>query len=146
MEEKRIGFEIRCINNLFKRYIELNKPPELDETTGIHGWAIKYLYENKDKEIYQKDFETRFSIRRSTATNMLKLMEAKGLIERISVPQDARLKKIVLTKKAVDIHKQIEKNIAGFEKQLSRGLSEEELESFFRILEKIKNNMEEIGC
>ena len=146
MEEKRIGFEIRCINNLFKRYIELNKPPELDETTGIHGWAIKYLYENRDKEIYQKDFETRFSIRRSTATNMLKLMEAKGLIERISVPKDARLKKIVLTKKAVDIHKQIEKNIVSFEKQLSRGLSEEELESFFRILEKIKNNMEEIGC
>ncbi len=146
MEEKRIGFEIRCINNLFKRYIELNKPPELDETTGIHGWAIKYLYENRDKEIYQKDFETRFSIRRSTVTNMLKLMEAKGLIERISVPKDARLKKIVLTKKAIDIHEQIEKNIVGFEKQLSRGLSEEELEFFFRILEKIKNNMEEIEC
>lgn len=144
MEEKRIGFEIRCINNLFKRYIELNKPPELDETTGIHGWAIKYLYENRDKEIFQKDFETRFSIRRSTATNMLKLMEAKGLIERVSVPKDARLKKIVLTGKAIKIHKQIEKNIMDFEKQLSRGLSEEEMETFFRILDKIKNNMEEI--
>ena len=144
MEEKRIGFEIRCINNLFKRYIELNKPPELDETTGIHGWAIKYLYENRDKEIFQKDFETRFSIRRSTATNMLKLMEAKGLIERVSVPKDARLKKIVLTGKAINIHKQIEKNIMDFEKQLSRGLSEEEIETFFRILDKIKNNMEEI--
>lgn len=146
MEEKRIGFEIRCINNLFKRYIELNKPPELDETTGIHGWAIKYLYENRDKEIFQKDFETRFSIRRSTATNMLKLMEVKGLIERVSVPKDARLKKIVLTGKAINIHKQIEKNIMDFEKQLSRGLSEEEIESFFRILDKIKNNMEEIEC
>lgn len=144
MEEKRIGFEIRCINNLFKRYIELNKPPELDETTGIHGWAIKYLYENRDKEIFQKDFETRFSIRRSTATNMLKLMEAKGLIERVSVPKDARLKKIVLTGKAINIYKQIEKNIMDFEKQLSRGLSEEEMETFFRILDKIKNNMEEI--
>lgn len=144
MEEKRIGFEIRCINNLFKRYIEINKPSELDETTGIHGWAIKYLYENRDKEIFQKDFETRFSIRRSTATNMLKLMEAKGLIERVSVPKDARLKKIVLTGKAINIHKQIEKNIMDFEKQLSRGLSEEEIETFFRILDKIKNNMEEI--
>lgn len=144
MEEKRIGFEIRCINNLFKRYIELNKPPELDETTGIHGWAIKYLYENRDKEIFQKDFETRFSIRRSTATNMLKLMEVKGLIERVSVPKDARLKKIVLTGKAINIHKQIEKNIMDFEKQLSKGLSEEEMETFFKILDKIKNNMEEI--
>ena len=144
MEEKRIGFEIRCINNLFKRYIEINKPSELDETTGIHGWAIKYLYENRDKEIFQKDFETRFSIRRSTATNMLKLMEAKGLIERVSVPKDARLKKIVLTGKAIKIHKQIEKNIMDFEKQLSKGLSEEEMETFFKILDKIKNNMEEI--
>ena len=75
---------------------------------------------------------------------MLKLMEAKGLIERVSVPKDARLKKIVLTGKAIKIHKQIEKNIMDFEKQLSRGLSEEEMETFFRILDKIKNNMEEI--
>lgn len=146
MEDRRIGFEIRCINNLFKRVVASKKPPELDESTGIHGWAIKYLYENRDKEVFQKDFEMQFSIRRSTATNMLKLMESNGLIERLSVPQDARLKKIVLTDKAIKIHKQIEKNIAQFEKQLAKGLSKEELDSFFNILDKIKNNMEEIEC
>ena len=144
MEERRIGFELRCINNLFKRTITSKKPTELDESIGIHGWAIKYFYENRNIDVFQRDFENHFSIRRSTATNMLKLMETNGLIYRVPVPQDARLKKIVLTDKAIMIHKQIEKNIAYIEKQISKGLSKKELDTFFNVLDKIKLNLEEI--
>lgn len=143
MEEKRrIGFEIRTLNNLIKRYVQSARPAELDSSTGVHGWALRFFYENKDKDIFQRDFEIRFSIRRSTATNMLKLMEANGLIMRVSVDYDARLKKIVLTDKAVDIHKKIAKNIDATEKLLSRNIDDKELEEFFSTLDKIKANLE----
>ena len=99
MKERHLGFEIRTLNNCVKRYVHSTRPPEFEESTGVHGWAIRYFYENRDKDIFQRDFEARFSIRRSTATNMLKLMEKNGLITRESVSYDARLKKIVLTKK-----------------------------------------------
>ena len=108
----------------------------------IHGWAINYFYENRDRDIFQKDFEEKFSIRRSTASNMLKLMEKDGYIKRVSVENDARLKKIVLTDKAVKIHTEICKDIAAREKKLRKGLTDEELEAFFRITEKLKKNME----
>ena len=112
-KQRHIGFEIRTINNLVKRYFEQHKPEEFKESTGVHGWAIRYFYENREKDVFQRDFEERFSIRRSTATNMLKLMEKNGLISRQSVDYDARLKKIVLTEKAIKIHNKATQNIEG---------------------------------
>ena len=143
-KDKHLGFEIRTLNNIVKRYFEQQKPEEFDNSTGVHGWAIRYFYENRDKDIFQRDFEARFSIRRSTATNMLQLMEKNGIIHRESVPYDARLKKIVLTEKAIDIHKKATKNIEEIEKKLKAGISEEELKSFYSVVEKIKANLEGI--
>ena len=60
--KKRIGFEVRALNNLIKRDVERSKV--FQKTTGLHGWAIGWLIENRDKEIFQRDFEERFSIRR----------------------------------------------------------------------------------
>lgn len=141
-KEKHLGFEIRTLNNLVKRYFEQQKPEEFDNSTGVHGWAIRYFYENRNKDIFQRDFEARFSIRRSTATNMLQLMEKNGIIRRESVSYDARLKKIVLTDKAVEIHKKATNNIEKIEKTLKKGITEEELVFFYSVVEKIKANLE----
>ncbi len=141
-DKTTIGFEIRALNNLIKRYVHSTKPSELDSSTGVHGWALRFFYENRDRDIFQRDFEEQFSIRRSTATNMLKLMEANGLIVRQSVEWDARLKRIVLTEKAIEIHKQIGKHIEETEKRLSKGISEDELSVFYNIIDKIKANLE----
>ena len=50
--------------------------------------------------MYQKDIEEEFRIRKSTVTGILKLLEKNGFIRRESVPQDARLKRIVPTARA----------------------------------------------
>ena len=141
-KKRLIGFEIRTVNNLIKRYVQNQKLPELDASTGVHGWALRFFYENRHRDVFQRDFEERFSIRRSTATNMLKLMEKNGLIKRESVDYDARLKKIMLTDKAIEIHKRILKNIDGCEKTISQGISREELNIFFSVVDKIKANLE----
>jgi DNA-binding MarR family transcriptional regulator len=141
-KERQLGLEIRKLNNLIKRYMESKKPEEFDKSTGVHGWAIRYFYENCDTDVFQRDFEARFSIRRSTATNMLKLMEKNGIIYREPVPYDARLKKIVLTEKAIEIHKKATKNIEMVENTLKKGITEEELIVFYNVVDKIKNNLE----
>ena len=141
-QERHLGFELRTLNNLLKRYMESTKPTELDKSTGVHGWAIRYFYDNRDRDVFQRDFEARFSIRRSTATNMLKLMEKNGIIQREAVSYDARLKKIVLTDKAVFIHEKATKNLATIENKLKKGITEEELELFYSVADKIKANLE----
>lgn len=140
--KRQLGFEIRTLNNLVKRFLEQQKPEEFDKSTGVHGWAIRYFYENQNRDVFQRDFESRFSIRRSTATNMLKLMEKNGIIKREAVDYDARLKKIVLTQKAIEIHKKATKNIERLENALKKGITEEELNSFYKVADKIKANLE----
>ena len=98
-KERHLGFEIHTINNQVKRFVQSTKPAEFQESTGVHGWAIRYFYENLDKDIFQRDFEARFSIRRSTATNMLKLMEKNGLIRVKTYLTMQGLKRLCLPKK-----------------------------------------------
>lgn len=143
MEEKRmVSFEIRTLNNRIKRSIIAAQPPELDEFTVVHSWALRYFYENRDTDIFQRDFETFFSIRRPTATRILQSMEKKGLIARKSVVSDARLKKIIPTPKAMQRYSLIVQGLQEMETRLSYGIDDDELNAFFQTLDKIKQNLE----
>lgn len=141
-DQRHVGFEIRSLSILMKRKIDnLVSKKHTDNVTGIHGWVMGYIYKNSNRDIFQKDIEEEFSIRRSTATTILQLMEKNNLIIRKSVDYDARLKKIELTEKAINVHEEIEKDINEFESQLVKGLSKEELNNFLSTLEKIKANL-----
>ena len=141
--ENDIGFAVRRLSNLIKRDVEKMKIKiGIEDVRGVNGWAIDYFYANRNNDIFQKDFEEKFSIRRSTASNILKTMEQKGLIERISVENDARLKKIVLTTKACELHEKINKDIENREKRMKNGLTDSEVETFLCVLKKISANME----
>lgn len=142
--ENDISFAIRKLSNLIKRDVEASKAKlGLDPVKGINGWAISYFYDNRDKDIYQKDFEEAFSIRRSTASVILKKLEQKAFIERVSVESDARLKKIVLTKKAVKLHENILFEISEREKRLRKDIDENDLNIFFNVMQKLCKNMED---
>lgn len=141
--EKHVGFEIRTLSNLIKRKVDnFVSKKYIENITGIHGWVIGYIYKNMDRDIFQKDIEEEFSVRRSTATTILQLMEKNELILRQPVSYDARLKKLVLTEKAIQHHLKFREDINTLEKVLVKGIPEEELEAFFNTMEKIKANLE----
>lgn len=141
--ERKLGFEIHRSSRLVKRFMD-NDATKLyvDKMTGTHGWAIGFFYHNRDRDIFQKDFEQEFNIRRSTASNILALIEKNGLIVRESVPYDARLKKITLTQKAIEIQHIVESAFEKLEDTIQDGISPEELEVFYRVLDKINTNLE----
>ena len=70
--------------------------------------------------MFQRDLQAHFSVRRSTVTGLLQLMEKKGLITRSSVAQDARLKKIQLTPRAIQHHERIVASIQSVENRISQ--------------------------
>ena len=104
MYERYIGLEISKINNMLRRKCKRENlfAQSEDEVTRKNGWIIGYLADNRDKDIFQKDIENKFSIRRSTVSGILQLMEKKGYVKREGVAYDARLKKLTLTEKAWD--------------------------------------------
>lgn len=143
-ERNDIGFKVRILSNLIKRDVEKSKNElGFELPKGINGWAITYFFDNRKKDVFQKDFESEFSIRRSTASAILKTMEQNGFITRESVDYDARLKKIVLTEKAINIHKAVLNNRDEREERLRQGLTETEIENFLKTADRLIRNMEE---
>ena len=141
--QETIGFQIRTLSVGIKRAVDASKSRSGDShCTGTHGWVIGYLYENRHKDVYQRDMEKQFSVRRSTMTEILKLMEKNGLVERIKDENDARLKKIKLTETALKIHEKHEKDIANFENYIRQGISDQEMKTFFEIIGKISENVQ----
>lgn len=142
MTKARVGLELRSINNLIRRYFEFcAHKKEMDSATGNNGWIIGYLAHHSQQDIYQKDIEDHFTIARSTASKVLTLMEQKGLIQRLTVKQDARLKKIVLTDKAWKIHDIMGKDAEKLEATLVKGFSEKEIDLLLSYLKRLKENI-----
>ena len=137
--ERHVGGEIRMLSNLIKRCMDDGMPPE---TTGMQGWIIGFLHRNEDRDMFQRDVEAEFNIRRSTATGILQLMEKNGFLLREPVAYDARLKKLVLTEKALDIHKMVEEDRKRTEEQLTKDIDAQELAIFRKALKQMIRNME----
>lgn len=136
-----VGFRIRTLSVAIKRAVDASKARSGFSCTGTHGWVIGYLYENRHRDIYSRDIEKQFSVRRPTMTAILQLMEKNGLLIRTPDEKDARLKKIKLTQKALDIHERHNRHIESFENAIREGISDEEMAEFFRIMDKLSDNV-----
>lgn len=138
-----IGFQINGLSHLIRwithQYAGEDGPRS---GSGMYGWLIGFIYENRDKDIFQRDLQQQFSVRRSTMTGILQAMEKDGMIIRRPVERDARLKKIELTEKAVERQEKFQKNIAEIEARLSSGLTSEEKQTFIALCEKIRRAIE----
>jgi len=144
MKSRELGFQIKSVSNLMLRKMRSEAPDkENGEITRMQAWIIGYVYKCGDRDVFQRDLEKEFNIRRSTATGILQLMEQNGLITRSSVPYDARLKKLELTPKALKVQKDIAAKISRLEELMGEGISEEEKDTFFKVMEKIKANLAE---
>ena len=141
-----IGIEMVALTNMLRRIVfhdefdtAKNKP------TSTQQWFLSYLAEHRnDGDVFQKDLEANFQIRCSTATEILKAMERKGLIIREPVSYDKRAKRIILTEAALKICEDNKTKILATEKELAKDLSDEELSTFFYLLDKIKKNIEHV--
>ena len=99
------------------------------------------LFETMERDLYQRDIEEEFRIRRSTASGILKLMEKNGFIYRKSVARDARLKQIVPTEKAEKFRMDILMNIKETERRLTEGISKPDLEVCLKVLRHMLLNL-----
>lgn len=135
---KNLGILINKIANQLKRKMdkEMNENYNLTKTQSL---VLSYI--NSNKEIYQKDIEKRFSIRRSTATEILNLMEKRNLIKRTPSKIDKRLNNIEITEEGIKLEKVGKEKIKELEKHMTKSLTKEEKKELIRLLEKVEQNL-----
>lgn len=140
MENNKIGLKIYLLTTLIKKEIE--KGREDNKFTGNQGRVLHYLLgQNNDSEIFQKDVEFEFKIKRSTATEILQSLEQLEYIKREPVSYDARLKRIILLPKAKALEPEVEELLEGIDNQLKKNISHEEFEVFEKVISKMITNM-----
>lgn len=146
-KKENVGCKIRLIHNQMQKQMEYRKSQnefETGELTRMQRFTVGFLYHHRDKEIYQKDLEAEFAISRATASNMISVMERKGLIKRESVEHDARLKKLVLTEYAKQLHTRVLQDIMETEELLTRGLGEDDKQKLHQYLDIMIQNIVDI--
>ena len=105
-----MGLLIHTLSNQMKR--ACSDIGGTEELTPIQRHILKYiLLTTLHRDIYQKDIEGEFQIRKSTVTGILKLMEKNGFIERVNSEKDARYKRLVPTEKAEGLRPSIMEHI-----------------------------------
>lgn len=142
MRGKHVAFEIKSLHNEIKRLFDRNVFSN-DDTglTGMQYGMLKFIGDRQAYgDVYQRDIEAEFNIRRSTASGMMAHLEKNNYIVRSSVSGDARLKKIVLTSKAEHVNEAACANLLVIEEKLTKGIKKEEMEQFYSVLRKIAEN------
>lgn len=133
---ERLGLALQRVQNTFNRNVD-----HFARSLGLTGTQmliIEYLTSFSTKQpIYQKDIEREFNIRKSTATNILHLMEQKNLISKEVNSQDTRYKEIRLTEKAVKLEKVITNYFIDSEQETEKILGSDTKQKLLANLAKL---------
>lgn len=136
---RKFGTLIKKANNSVTR--NADKFAQTLGLTSVQISIIDYIAHNEDKDVFQRDIEKEFNIRRATATSSLKLMEDRNLITRTPVKKDARLKQLKLTPKANNLSKQIDDYFNETEKIIIEAIGPENKLTVSNGLSKIINQL-----
>ncbi len=135
------GHELRKTQQAIKHRIERDRQDLKLSLTLSQARVLSFVHAQTEP-VYQKDIEEHLRIRRSTATQMLNVLQRDGYIVRERAEHDARLKEIQTTKQSEEAVSELKVYLNDLEENINRGISEEELEIFLKVLDRIKQNME----
>ena len=140
--EKKVIYNIKSLDReIFRTIIGDNDPERTVKLTPTQMRIIKYILDNEGKDIRQNELEQVLNLRRATVSGVLQTMEINGLITRIVDNNDSRTKKIILAEKTKKIFNENKKKMDKLEKEIVKNISKQDLETFFMVIEKMKDNI-----
>lgn len=138
-----VGFKIeelaRCMRKAVCRGAQ---KAGYDKDAIKHGFIIGFLIHNvqEGKIVCQRDIEKAFHMPKSSATDLLQYYEKEGMINRVPLENDARIKQIVLSDKGTEFAEATKSQIEDVEKFMVKDIPKEELEVFLSVLGRMKEN------
>ena len=140
MNNEEIGKYIHMLSRQLKTKVDIEVAKY--GITGTQAGILNFINEkSKHKDIYAKDIEKSFDIKGASVAGILQLMEKKNLIQRIPVSKDARYKKLILTKKAEEITKNINKELEKVENLMTYDMTKDEVNLFLELTKKLMKNL-----
>jgi len=139
-EKEHGGAPVKCILDVSKniRYF-FDLAMAESGLTSIQTRILGHLRhaEEEGRCVFQREIEDIFRIKRSSVTSVLQTLEKKGLIIRESIPEDARVKKLVLTEKAKKMQVCTYHALGNMEREMRSLFTEEEFKQFLDYMNRI---------
>ena len=135
------GMRFSILGRTFKR--QLDERLLEKELTGVQLGVLKELGRLEVSgvaEVNQRDLEKASHVTHPTMTEILKRLERKGFIRCCQSSHDRRHKCISSTEKARQLRQELSDMDSAILAELSRGLSREQLETLWEILDVMLDN------
>ena len=136
-----LGKMIGHTSVLFRRHLDQAISGAVGDDTGLisgrNFWILRYLEDHRGEDVFQRDLENVFKIRRSTVSKTVELMEQKHLLERVSVDGDARKKKLQLTAEADAVLSDVKKAVEALETRVRASFCTEDYDSLMQLLRQL---------
>ena len=136
--DKHAARYVSKLSNKLRRKIDAFSSKE--SFSGSQERVLHFIFAQSN-DVFQKDIEEEYSLRPPTATELLKKMEKNGLIYRESMASDARMKRIVVSEKALQYKDMVIEDITALEDELTKDIPPNELDVFFKVIEKMLDNI-----
>lgn len=118
---------------------DLNHRMDSFQLTQAQLAVTEYLLKT-DRSVSHVEIAKYLNVEKSSVTRAVKHLEKNDFVEH-APSNDSRERRIVLSKHATSIQKEIQQAKRTFEKNTFHDISEEDLEVTFRTLQKIMNNI-----
>lgn len=119
---------------------DFNKRLERQGSTRIQ-WIALYFLNKADKSMSQKELAGLMNIQDPSLARLVDRMERDGLIMRVGNSEDKRIKFLELTEKGRCKIEALMPEGEQFNELLLEGISDEELECFNHVVEKMLHNI-----
>lgn len=143
MIRQKVGQSLFAVSNKLRRIID--KEHQGLGISGGQARVLNFIYRNSlSGDVYQKDLETFFSVRSSSATEFLQKLEESGLITKEVSTEDRRKKKITLTDKGLEVVKQTLDTMDKLEQSYKQSVGKENHQEFIKLLDLFEQTLEEM--
>ena len=106
----------------------------------MEATVMSFLYNNPEKDTATDIVELRM-LQKSNVSQAVESLAQRGFISRTQDRKDRRRIHLSLTEKAGDIVRELDEIREAFHREIFRGLSEEDIETFHRVNEQIGSNI-----
>lgn len=133
------GMLIKLLNEAIERRV--NNALRQRKLTLVQVWILRSLNQRADKTYSFKELESILNVAQSTCAGTINRIAAKGFVECFTNPDDRRIKLVRLTETGEKYVKDVEQEINSLNDTLYSGLSTEEIDTFFSLLQRMYDNI-----
>lgn len=134
---RQLHYVARAVQRSFDQALQ-------DAGGGLSTWLV-LLVAQRGEHSTQQDLARAAGIEAATLTHHLDSLEADGLVVRERDPDDRRALRVTLTPGGEDLYRRLEAAAVRFDRHLRRGVPDEDLAVFRRVLRALGENVRP-GC